>query len=217
MRRTTLIKVAVGLVALGVFGVLFVRSAMNVGAEPYTVSRAGLSGWTVGVDPAAGTSGVLLALWAPQTLAPPLFSQLFTRSGVSLSGPSPVGMPLVLQSEFERGLAGAVAPEALVELARGSGLESRQPQPLCMATRRVSEPGVTREVFFLRLEHPAFVEFRRQLAGRASTGAAAGGASFEPGSLSPIVILAATDGNFRSWLPLAGDSTQDCLAPIVVK
>jgi len=216
MRGTTLIKVAVGLAALGVFGVLFVRSARNVGAEPYTISRAGLSGWTAGVDPEAATSGVLLALWPPQTLAPPLFSQLFTRSGVSLSGPNPVGMPLVLKGEFDCGLAGTITPEALVELARASGLESRQAKALCMASRRVSEPGLTREVFFLRLQHPAFGEFRRQLATRVSA-AGAGGASFKPDSLSPIVIVAATDGNFSSWLPLTGEDTQDCLAPVVVR
>ena len=216
MRRTTLIKIAAALVALGVFGVLFIRSARSVGAEPYTMSRAGLSGWTAGVDPAAATSGVLLALWPPQTLAPPLFSQLFTRSGVSLSGPNPVGMPLVLKAEFDRGLSGTITPDALVELARASGLESRQARPLCMASRRVSEPGVTREVFFLRLQHPAFGEFRRQLATRASA-EGAGGSSFNPKSVSPVVIVAATDGNFSSWLPLSGDDTQDCLAPIEVK
>ncbi len=216
MRRTTLIKIAAALAALGVFGVLFIRSARSVGAEPYTMSRAGLSAWTVGVDPAAATSGVLLALWPPQTLAPPLFSQLFTRSGVSLSGPNPVGMPLVLKAEFDRGLSGIITPDALVELARASGLESRQARPLCMASRRVSEPGVTREVFFL----PAPASCIRRVppsTRHACEHRGRGGASFDPTSVSPVVIVAATDGNFSSWLPLSGDDTQDCLAPIEVK
>jgi len=28
------------------------------------------------------------------------------------------------------------------------------------------------------------------------------------------VIVAATDANFGSWLPLQGEPTQDCLAPL---
>ena len=125
-------------------------------------------------------------------------------------------MPLVLKSEFDRALAGTLAPDTLVALARGSGLESIPPQPLCMASRRVSQPGSTREVFFLRLEHAPFDQFRRQIAERLR---AAGGntGSFDANSLSPVAIVAASDANFSSWLPLRGDATQDCRAPIVVQ
>ena len=216
MRQSTLIKVAVGLVLVAVFGVLFVRSARNVAAEPYTLARSGLAGWTVALDPAAGASGVLLALWPPDTLAPPLFSQIFARSGISLTSPNRVAMPLVLQVEFDRALAGTLAPDVLVELARESGLESIQPKPLCLASRRSSEPGSTREAFFVRFENPPFGEFRRQIAARLSA-AGANATSFEPSVLSPVVIVAASDVNFRSWLPLREDGTQDCLAAIVVQ
>ncbi len=82
MRQSTLIKLAVGLLAIAVFGVLFIRSVRNVGAQPYTLRRATLAGWTVALDPAPATSGVRLALWPPGTFAAPLFSQLFTRSGL---------------------------------------------------------------------------------------------------------------------------------------
>ena len=212
MRRTTLIKAAGGLVALGVLGVLFVRSAMSVSAEPYTVARDRLGPWTVALDAAPGESGVLLGLWPPTTLAPPLFSQLFARSGLSLSGPNPVVMPLVLKGEYDRALAGTVAPEALVELARSSGLESIQPKLRCVASRRVSRPGSTRDMFFVRFEHSSFEGFRQQVAQKAS---AAGG--FNPQALSPIVIVAATDADFSSWLPLQDDAPEDCLAPIILQ
>jgi len=217
VRISTLIKVVLGLAALGVFGVLFVRSARNVGAEPYTMNRASLAGWTVALDREHASSGVLLALWPPNTMAAPLFSQLFSRMGVSLNGPNPVAMPLILQSEDDRSLTGAIFPDALVALAKESGLESMQPKPLCMAARRVSAPGVNREVFFVRFDHAAFGEFRRRVAER--VGAARGGdtAGFDPASLSPFVIIAATDSGFRSWLPLTGGPTQDCLAPIAVQ
>lgn len=216
MRKTTLLKVAAGLTGLGVFGLLFVRSAVNVGAEPYAIARTQLAGWTVAIDPDAGASGVLLALWPPKTFAPPLFQQIFTRAGVSLRGPNPVAMPLVLRSELDLASTGALAPEALVQLARENGLESIQPTPRCMAFRRVSQPGLTREVFFVRFELPPFEDFRRQLAGRQRVaGASAGG--FEPDGLSPVIIIAASDGDFGSWLPLRRDVTDDCLAPIAVE
>jgi hypothetical protein len=216
VRKTALIKAAAGLAAAALFGVLFVRSARNVGAEPYAVAGDQLAGWTVAIDRAADTSGILVALWPPNTFAPPLFSQLFTRSGLTLSGPNPVAMPLVLQSEFDRALSGTLAPDVLVQLARDSGLESIRPKPLCMASRRVSQPGSNRDVFFLRFELPPFNDYRRQIAGRLSA-AGAGAARFDPDSLSPIVIVAASDSNFSSWLPLQGDAGEDCLAPIAVR
>ncbi len=211
MRRTVFIKIALGLVGLGLFGVLFIRSARNTGAAPYTMQRSGLAGWTLALAPDVATSGVMLALWPPNGMARPLFSQLFSRSGLSLTGPNPVSMPLVLKAEYDRALSTTVTPEALLALAQQSGLESIQPKPVCMATRRVSEPGLTRELFFVRFEHAPFAPFRQQVAARAAGGA------FDAGSLSPVVIVAATDGAFGTWLPLEGDGAQDCLAPITLE
>lgn len=213
MRQSTIIKIVLGLAAVALFSVLFIRSARNVGAQPYTIGRAELSGWRVALHPAPDSSGVVLALWPPGTLAPPLFSQLFARSGLSLSGPSPVGMPLVLKAEFDRaGMGRALPPEALVQLARESGLEAVQPKPTCLANRRISQPGSTREVFFVRFDFSSFAVLRRTIAARLD--AAAG---FDPAGLSPAVIIAATDGDFGSWQPLHGEATEDCLAPITVQ
>ena len=61
-RRSGLIKAAVGLVALGVVGVLFVRSARSVRAEPFNVSRDRLARWTLAMEPPSSSSGVLLGL-----------------------------------------------------------------------------------------------------------------------------------------------------------
>jgi hypothetical protein len=201
-------KLILVVVAVAVFGLLFIRSVRNTGAAPYTMRRADLSGWTLALAPDAAASGVLLGLWPPNGMARPLFSQLFSRSGLSLSGPNPVAMPLVLKGEYDRALSPAVTPEALLAMARESGLESVQPKPVCMATRRVSEPGLTRELFFVRFDHAPFASFRRQVA------AQAGDRAFDAGSLSPVVIVAATDAAFASWLPLDGDGPADCLAPL---
>lgn len=205
----TLLKVAVALVAIGVLGTLFVRSAMNVSAEPYSMPSDPLARWTVALDPEPVASGVVLALWPPEAMVPPLFSQVFKRSGLSLSGPSPVGIPLILKGEFDRGVASVFTPQSLLALARESSLDVMQPKPLCLASRRISQPGSTRDLFFVRFEHPPFDAFRRQVASRMN------GAAFDADAVTPAMIVAATDTGFSSWLPLRGSPTDDCVAPIV--
>ena len=89
MRQSTVIKIVLGLTAVALFAFLFIRSARSVGAQPYTMGRASLGGWKVGLDPAPDASGVVLALWPPSTLAPPLFSQIFSRSRPIVYGCAP--------------------------------------------------------------------------------------------------------------------------------
>ena len=216
MRRSGLIKAVVAVVGLGGLGVLFVRSARNTRAEPYSVARDRLARWTLVVEPASSPSGVVLELRPPLELSPPLFSQVFARSGESLSGPVPAAMPLVLQSEFDRPMASTFTPDALLAIARTAGLESATIQPRCMAKRRVSEPGVTREVYFMRLDVPGFDEFRRQVAQKLhDAGGPASG--FDPAALTPILIVAATDPSFSRWLPLKPGADEDCLAPMTMQ
>jgi len=214
--RTRVIKGAAGLVVLGALGVLFVRSAQNVASEPYEVGRHRLAGWTLELNASPATSGAVLALRPQRELEAALFSQVFTRSGDSLSGPAPAEMPLILQSEFERAVAGTITPEALLAVARATGLESSAIQPRCMAHRRVSEPGINRQVFFLRFDLPAFAEFRRSVA-QQLRGTSGHAAAFDPNALSPVMIVAASDGAFSRWLPLRPETVDDCLAPIAVR
>jgi hypothetical protein len=215
MKKSALIKVAVGVVALGVLGVLFVRSARSVRAEPFDVARDRLARWTLEIDPDPNASGVVLALRPQRELASALFNQVFARAGESLNSPIPAEMPLVLQSEVNR-VPGALAPEALLAVARAAGLESATFEPRCMAHRRVSQPGLTRQVYFLLFEWPAFDEFRRQLAQRMrNSGGSA--STFDPAAQSPVVIVAASDAAFSRWLPLRANADEDCFAPIAVK
>ena len=214
--KSGLIKAAVALVALGVLGVLFVRSARSVRAEPFEVARDRLARWTLAIDPEPNASGVILALRPQRELASALFNQVFARAGESLNSPVPAEMPLVLQSEVDPRVAGTLAPEALLAVARAAGLESATFEPRCMAHRRVSQPGMTRQVYFLLFEWPAFDEFRRQLAQRMRD--AGGSASaFDAAALSPVVIVAASDAAFSRWLPLRANVDEDCFAPIAVK
>jgi hypothetical protein len=201
------------LVALGGLGVLFVRSAQNVRAEPYEVARDRLQRWTVATEPASSPSGVVLALRPQRELAAGLFNIVFSRTGESLSGPVPAQMPLVLQSELDPRTAGATTPEALLALARDSGLESAALQPKCMAHRRVSAPGITRQMYFVLFDVPAFDAFRQKLSLRLRDA----GAAFDPAALSPTLIVAASDAMFSQWQPLRADAEKDCFAPIAVR
>ena len=138
---------------------------------------------------------MLLGLQPGKETAAILFGQVFSRSGESLSGPVPAAMPLVLQSEFTPGQAGALSPDALLTSARAAGLESATLEPRCMAHRRISEPGITRQVYFVRFDWPAFGAFRQQVAQQMR---AAGGSGLDPAALSPVLIVAASDAAVRA-------------------
>ena len=209
-----LIKAVVALVVVGGLGVLFVRSAKNVRSEPYEMARHRLTGWSLAIDRSPNQAGVLLGLQPDKQTAAMLFSQVFSRTGESLSGPVPAAIPLVLQSEFDRAKAGTLTPDALLTSARTAGLESSAFEPRCMAHRRVSEPGITRQVYFVRFAWPTFDAWRRQVADQMRE---AGGAGVDPAALSPVLIVAASDAAFSRWLPLRADAEDDCLAPMAIK
>ena len=95
-------------------------------------------------------------------------------------------------------------------------LASIRRHPPALHGRRRVAPGATRGVYFLLFDAPAFTRFRQQLLER--LGATRGNASlFDPAALSPVLIVAALDGNFGRWMPLRADSDVDCLAPVEVQ
>lgn len=211
----TLVKIAVAILVVGVVAVLFVRSARSSRAEPFTIARQDLLGWTLALAPDAGQDEVLLSLVPNAGLIPPLSSELFARMGESLSYP-PAAMPVVLRSEFQQAMAGALEPEALLVAARNAGLESAMAAPRCMARRRISAPGVVRGVYFLVFDEPRFAAFREQVAGQLRT-AGRDPSLFDPAALSPVVIAAELDGRTGGWLPLRVEPEVDCFAPVVVE
>jgi len=213
-RTNRLIKIPIALVLLALVAFLFVRSARDSRANPFTVERAQLTGWTLAIEPAAGPSSPLLVLQAPPELSNGLFRQLFSRAMESLSMPVPAAIPLLLKGEFDRAFAGRMTPEALLEIARGAGLAAGALQPRCMVYRRVSSPERTRQIYFALFDLPAFAAFRVQIGDRLAAAGAPGGA-YDPAALSPALLVAASDTEFNAWLPIKADPAQDCLAPIV--
>ncbi len=215
-RRSALTRVAVGLTAVGVLGVLFVRSAQDAREAPFIVAREDLAPWSLVVGPGNDALGSWLALRPPEPLAPPLGRQIFTRGGESIRYPNPASLPLLLSDEFDRALAGVLTPDVVINLARAAGFESATFEPVCMAHRRISEPGATRGIYFVLFDAPAFDQFRQQVA-EALRRAGGDASQFDPVSLSPVLIVAGIDGNFSRWMPLRANPDDDCLAPIEVR
>src|SRR5215203_1027103 len=192
---------------------LFVRSVRSTSAQPFSIDRANLGGWTLALAPADDPLGALLTLTPNTALMPPLSRELFARMGESLHYP-PAAMPVVLRGEFDSAIAGTTTPDALLDLAQQAGLENATIQPQCMARRRDSAPGVVRGIYFLVFDVPQFGQFREQVAARIGGGGA--NSLFDPAALSPVVVAASLDGDTARWLPLRVTES-DCFAPVVIE
>lgn len=210
----TIVKVLVALLILGGFLYLFLHTAQDVRSEPYVVARTHLQPWTLALETAPRATSPILVLRPPQELGGGLFSQVFQRMMESMKGSTGGGLPLVLRDEYELALAGRHTPQSLLEAARAAGLESAPLTPVCVATRRISEPGLTRQLYFVIFDAPAIVQFRQQLASQLQ---AAGPAAFDPAALSPVLLISGTDAEFDRWLPIQADASRDCLAPITIE
>jgi hypothetical protein len=210
--KKLLIRGAAAIVVLAGLGVLFVRSARDVRTAPYSVPAGQLATWTLTLEPATEGSGYLLSLRADPMLTSGVFKQIFARAAESMSAPSAGAIPLVLNSEFDRAMAGRLSPDDLLQMARAAGLDQARPEPVCLALRRISEPNVTRQVYFVLFTLPALDVFRRQVAERLGPSA-----EFDEAAQSPVVLVAASDAAFERWLPIRADAATDCTAPIVVQ
>lgn len=211
-RSRLLLKAVVALTAIVVLGYLFVRSANDARAEPYTVPRAHLQGWTLELEPRAAPAEPMLVLRAPPQLVHGLFRQVFRRAMESMNMFSTAAIPLLLQGEYDRAFAGRVTPDALLSAARAAGLDGAAIEPRCMGYRRLSEPGSTRQLYFAIFDAPAVVRFRESLATRLPAGA-----PFDPAAQSAVLPVSASGPAFDAWLPMRITPDADCMAPIVVE
>ena len=205
--KSLIIKTVVIVCALAALGFLFVRSVRETRAEPYTIERGRLQNWTVAVEPGSSPAGYAVSLRPRPELGAELFRQVFSRGMESLSAPVTTAIPLVLRSEMARA-AGRVTPEALAEEARAAGLETATFEPRCVAFRRISEPGSTRQLYFVLFNAPAYTRFREQIATRLELDATA---------QSPVMFIAASDPEYSRWLPVRANPEADCIAPITIE
>jgi hypothetical protein len=201
VRKPLLIKIALGAGALAAFGLLFMRSLQDTRTAAYTVERQHLRTWTLALEPASKPSDPLLTLRPSSQLATSVFRQVFARAMESLNTPLAPALPLVLRAEFDLVGAQFMTHDALLTAARSAGLETASIMPRCVVHHRVSEPGGTRQVYFLLFDAPAIGQFRRQI-------------GLDPADLAPILFIAGAGPDFNSWLPQR--ATAECLAPVEV-
>ena len=202
---TTVIKVAVAILLLAAVAILFVRSVRDTRAEPYIVNARHLQRWTLAIDTAADADGAVVSLRPQPELPMNLFRQLFSRQMESLGTPSQPGIPLVLRREIPFELSA----DSILVMARDARLDQVTPAPKCVGYRRISDPGITRQLYFMWFDVPGFDRFRQALATRAGPGFSAGG-------LSPVLLMAAQP-NFNGWMPVVVDQNRDCIAPVTVE
>ena len=205
MKKPPLIKVAVGIAAIGVFAVLFMRSLEDTRSEAYTVEPAHLQSWTLALEPASAANDPLLVLRPSPELAAGLFKQIFARAMESLNSPTAPSIPVVLRGEFDRVVGDQLSQEAMLAAAKAAGIEATapSPSPRCLVQRRISEPGGVRQVYLVFFDAPAIAQFRRQI-------------GLDPDALSPVMFVAGAGADFNSWLPQRVNADADCLAPVEI-
>jgi len=208
-------KAILVLVIGSALGWLFLKTVRETNAEPYTVDREHLSGWTLALeDPQFGGPGMLV-LQPPVGMPAELFRQIFLRSGLSMAGPSRPSMPVVLRSEYGKDVAAVLSSAQMLETARATGLERETLQPTCMVLRQESSSGPPSQRFFVVFESAGFTRVREEL-GRLLQ--ARGVTGFAPAALRPIMAVASTEPDFDRWVwPLRVNPDADCTAPIALK
>lgn len=209
MRRQTLVKLGVGLIVLIAAPWLFLRTLQDTIAEPYAVDPESLSGWTFVVADPARRSIWAAGLRPPALFRAGLFDQLFDRTMASMTSPVDDVLPLLLGSELRGGLA-ALPPEAVRQAADEAGLERARLEPVCMAVKRETFAGRTREFYFVVFDVPGAADFRRRL--DAAAGEAGGLDALGP--LDLILPIAGSDAAFPGWWPVVVDREADCQAPV---
>jgi hypothetical protein len=203
VKKPPLVKMAVGVLAVAAFAVLFKRSLDETRTTAYTVERAHLGTWALALEPASAPNEPLLVLRPAPELAAGLFKQIFARAMESLNSPIAPSIALVLRGEFDRVAGDRLTQETLRAAAGAAGLESSAPSPRCLVHRRISGPGGVRQAYLVSFDAPAIAEFRRQV-------------GLDPDALSPVMFVAGAGSDFNSWLPQRVNHDADCLAPIEI-
>ena len=210
MRKQTLVKLTVGLAVLIVVPWLFLRTLQETIAAPYPVEPGSLSGWTLVLADPMRPAVWAVGLQPPALFRAHLFDQLFDRTMASMTSPVDDVLPVVLASEVRSGPAAGLSPEAIRRAADEAGLERASLDPVCMAVKRETFSGRTREFFFVVFDVPEAVAFRRRLG--EMTGGGAGADALAP--LDLILPIAGSDTAFAGWWPVVVDREADCQAPV---
>jgi hypothetical protein len=176
--------------------------------RPYALTQEQLTGWTI--VSGQGSDPWVLALRPPESVADALYAQLTTRSGVTRGRPTRTELPLVLRDEDAEGLQGVFGIETLTEVARDAGLDTATLTPVCIAHRLAPEGEA--ELVFVVFDAVEFQQMRRNLIPTFPEHAGTG--IYDPGTLTPVLPIAASNPDLARWWPLRVNRDTDCLAPI---
>ena len=176
-----------------------------VAIPPGTLSR-----WTLVASD--GTDPWVVGMKPPDALVSMLFREASRRAGRTLIAPPHSALPLVLRSEFDDALQGVYGTDSVLRIARDAGIEDEAFAPVCLAHRTASGPSGGADVYFVPFTSTAFNHIRGDLVPAEPEHAGIG--VYDPGTLTPILIVGASDSSFDRWWPLPFDQSSDCEAPL---
>lgn len=182
--------------------------------SPYTLPPQSEPAWTLVTSD--GTDPWIVGVVPPESLVTALVSQVASRTNRTLVSPAHMAIPLVLRSEFDESLQGAFGVDSVSRMAADLGLDaSRAFEPVCLAHRTVQGADGDADLYFVPFTSPAFDQLRVALMPEHPEQAGIG--MYDPGLLTPVLIVSATERGFDTWWPLRVDPARDCEAPLAIR
>jgi len=179
-------------------------------AGPVVVAPETLSRWTLVASD--GTDPWVVGMKPPDALIARLFSEASRRAGGKLVAPAHPALGLVLRSEFEDALQGVYGTDSVLRIARDAGIEDETFVPVCLAHRTADGPSGPADLYFVPFTSTAFNHIRGDLVPAEPEHAGIG--VYDPATLTPVLIVGASDSSFDRWWPLAFDASSDCEASL---
>lgn len=179
--------------------------------SPYTLPPQSEPTWTLVTSD--GTDPWIVGVAPPESLLTALTAQVASRTNRKLVSPPHMAIPLVLRSEFDESLQGAFGVDSVSRMAADLGLDAtRAFEPVCLAHRTVQGADGDADLYFVPFTSPAFDQLRVSLMPEHPEQAGIG--MYDPGFLTPVLVVSATDNAFDTWWPLRVDPARDCEADI---
>lgn len=183
----------------------------RVDSSPVAVAPPELEHWALVTSD--GTDPWVVGVAPPASLTTRLLAEARKRSGVALVPPAHPAVPLVLRTEFDDSLQGAFGVDAIQRMAADAGLNAdRAFEPVCLAHRTVRGRAGDAELYYVPFLSDAFNQLRVALMPEHPEQAGIG--MYDPGLLTPILIVGASEDSFDRWWPLRVDPERDCEAPL---
>lgn len=177
-----------------------------------SIDAAAFANWPIAASD--GTDPWVVAMTPPERLLAVLTAEAVHHAGRPLVAPPHAGVPLVLRGEFEEGLQGVYGTDSVMRMAHDAGLDARYFQPACLAHQTRSDAQGRAELYFVPLDSAAFSQVRVDLIPAFPEQAGTG--IYDPSTVSPVLVIGATDANFERWWPLRVDRERDCIASVAI-